>query len=68
MGWSARGGARRFIEGVVKTLKVWDLETGKVVAAFTAGASLDCCAVGPDGRLIVAGDASSQVHFLTLEE
>jgi WD40 repeat protein len=49
------------------TLKVWDLETGKVDAAFTADASLRSCAVGPDGRVIVAGDASGRVHFLSLE-
>jgi WD40 repeat protein len=49
------------------TLKVWDLETGKVVAAFTADAPLLSCAVGPDGRVIVAGDESGRVHFLSLE-
>jgi WD40 repeat protein len=49
-----------------ETLKVWDLETGEVVAAFTADAPLISCAVGPDGRAIVAGDASGRVHFLSL--
>jgi hypothetical protein len=47
---------------------VWDLQTGKIVAAFTADASLRACAVVPDGRIIVAGDESGRVHFLTLEE
>jgi len=51
-----------------QTVKVWDLDTGKVVAAFTADAQLLSCAVGPDGRVIVAGDALGRVHFLSLEE
>ena len=50
-----------------QTLKVWDLATGKVAAAFTADARLLSCAVGPDGRAILAGDESGRVHFLSLE-
>jgi WD40 repeat protein len=50
-----------------ESLRVWDLATGKVVAAFTADAPLLSCAVGPDGRVIVAGDESGRVHFLSLE-
>ena len=50
-----------------QTLRVWDLETGKVVAAFTADATLLSCAVGPDGRVFVAGDQSGRVHFLSLK-
>ena len=50
-----------------QTLRVWDIETGKVVVAFTADALLTSCTVGPDGRVIVAGDASGRVHFFSLE-
>ena len=50
-----------------QTLRVWDLETGKVLAGFTADAPLLSCAVGPDGRVIVAGDESGRIHFLSLE-
>jgi WD40 repeat protein len=50
------------------TLKVWDLESGRVIAVFTADAALHSCEVGADGRVIVAGDASGRVHFLSLEE
>jgi WD40 repeat protein len=50
-----------------KTLKMWDLETGKLVGAFTADAALLSCAVVADGRVIVAGDGSGRVHFLSLE-
>jgi WD40 repeat protein len=60
---------KRAVSGSLdQTLKVWDLETGKVVATFTADAQLWSCAVGPDGLVIVAGDASGRVHFLSLEE
>ena len=51
-----------------RTLKLWDLSHGKVVATFTADAKLLACAVGPDGRVIIAGDESGRVHFLSLEE
>jgi WD40 repeat protein len=48
------------------TLKVWDLKTGAVVATFTCDGEAACCAfAGP--RLIVAGDASGRVHFLSIE-
>ena len=45
-----------------KTLKVWDLETGAVVATYSCDGAAYCCAFA-DGRMIVAGDASGRVHF-----
>jgi WD40 repeat protein len=47
-----------------QTLKVWDLETGMVITAFScdAGALLRL-----RRRRIVAGDDSGRVHFLSLE-
>jgi len=50
-----------------QTLKVWDLERGEVVATFTGESSILCCAVGPDGVTIVAGESSGRVHLLRLE-
>ena len=50
-----------------KTLKVWDLESGKVIATFSGEGSLDACAVAPDGMTIVAAGASGRVHILRLE-
>jgi WD40 repeat protein len=47
-----------------KTLKVWNLCTGQVVVTLLTDASLNCCAVSPDGRTIVAGDEMGVVHFL----
>ncbi len=50
-----------------KTLKVWDLESGQTVAILAGDVSIHACAVGPDGRTIVAGDTLGRVHFLRLE-
>ena len=50
------------------TLKVWDIESGQVLATFTADGSIDGCAVGPDGVTIVAGDSTGAVHILRLME
>jgi WD40 repeat protein len=49
------------------TLKVWELKTGRVVASFCGDSTIERCAVTPDGRTIVAGEASGRVHFLRLE-
>ena len=49
------------------TLKVWDLGSGKIIASFTGDSAMLCCAVSPDGRTIVAGEALGRVHFLRLE-
>jgi WD40 repeat protein len=48
------------------TLKVWDLESQKVIASFATDNELRACAVAPDGRTIVAGEASGRLHFLQL--
>jgi WD40 repeat protein len=49
-----------------RTLRLWDLESGEKIAAFTGESGMTSCAVGPDGRTIIAGDESGQVHFLEL--
>jgi len=51
-----------------KTLKVWDLESGEVLATFTCDGAAFCCAFSDALKLIVAGDAGGHVHFLQLEE
>ncbi|MEH2299917.1 MAG: hypothetical protein V7K88_13050 [Nostoc sp.] len=50
-----------------KTLKVWNLATGELIATFTGEYPINCCAVVPDRMTIVAGDASGRVYFLRLE-
>jgi WD40 repeat protein len=51
-----------------KTLKVWDLETGAVLAEFTADGQNCACAISADGKTIVAGDWLGRVHFLSYLE
>jgi WD40 repeat protein len=49
------------------TLKVWDLETGVLLATFTCDGSVLSCVFIGDNKLI-AGDSGGRVHFLNLEE
>jgi len=49
-----------------KTLRMWDIESGQVFASFSEDGPLHACAISPNGRTIVAGDASGRVHFLRL--
>jgi WD40 repeat protein len=51
-----------------RTLRLWDLEGGREIAIFTADSSMNSCTSAPDGRTIVAGDASGQVHLLRVVE
>ena len=50
-----------------RTLKVWDLATGRCVATFWGDSPFLTCAVAPDGVTIVAGDQAGVVHFFRLE-
>jgi hypothetical protein len=49
------------------TLKVWDLDSGLLIATFHCNGSARCCACA-DERRIVAGDWGGRVYFLVLEE
>jgi hypothetical protein len=50
-----------------KTLKVWELETGEVLATFTCDSAARCCTFYDALKLIVVGDAG-HLHSLCLEE
>ena len=50
------------------TLKVWDIESGRELTSFVGESAQACCAVSPDGALIVAGDWLGRVHLLRLEQ
>ena len=60
-------GKQAISASIDNTLKVWDLETGEVIASFTGEYPLSCCAVAPDGVTIVADGQSGQLQFLRLE-
>jgi len=47
-------------------LKVWDPETGADVATVSCYGAAHCCALATE-RMVVVGDASGRVHFLSLE-
>jgi WD40 repeat protein len=49
-----------------RTLKVWDLETGKPLATFSCDYPASCCTFA-GARMVVAGDSSGRLHFLSLE-
>jgi len=48
------------------TLRLWDLERGNQIAAFTGDSTLMCCSVGDEGS-ILAGTKNGQLHILRLE-
>lgn len=50
-----------------RTLKIWDMEIGEVIAGIGGDSEIDCCAIAPDGQTIVTGDGTGRVHFLRLE-
>jgi WD40 repeat protein len=50
-----------------KTLKVWDLDNGLLLATFHCDAPARCCACA-DERRIVGGDDGGRVYILRLEE
>ncbi|HMA33538.1 MAG TPA: WD40 repeat domain-containing protein, partial [Chloroflexia bacterium] len=50
-----------------RTLRIYDLASGALVATFAGDAPFWSCAVAPDGLIIVAGDERGRVHFLRLE-
>ncbi len=49
-----------------RTLRVWNTMTGETVAMAPIDVFLLCCAMTPNGKLIVAGDALGIVHFWKL--
>jgi WD40 repeat protein len=50
-----------------KTLRVWSLETGAQVGAFTSDAPAGCCAF-IDNTCLVAGDELGRLYWLALVE
>jgi hypothetical protein len=48
-------------------LKVWNVDTDRLIATFHCDAPARCCAFADEWR-IVAGDQGGRVYFLALEE
>ena len=68
VGISAFDKGRRFVSASEdKTLKMWDVETGTVIATFRGEVGMKSCVVTSDGRTIAAVDSSGGLCFLRLE-
>ena len=48
------------------TLRLWDLDSGAMIAVYSTDAPVSCLALTPDGRSAVAGDAAGNVHLLDI--
>jgi WD40 repeat protein len=48
-------------------LRVWDVETGIGITAFTGESPMSRCTIVPDGQTIVAREKSGRGHLLRLE-
>jgi WD40 repeat protein len=59
-------GRRAFSCGRDRTVRVWFVDTGEQIAAFTADAPLRGLAVAPADDVIAAGDVAGRVHLLRL--
>ena len=49
-----------------RTLRLWELESGRQLTAFECRDRVRSCAVSPDGQTVIAGDASGMVYVLGL--
>jgi hypothetical protein len=61
------GGRRAISASDDHTLKIRDLGASVSLHTFSGENGFHACAVAPDGRTVVAGDARGQVHILRLE-
>lgn len=61
--------SRRVVSGADdRTLRVWDVESGKVECLFPLDAPVTAVALIPDCHVIVAGDVAGRVHFFDFVE
>jgi WD40 repeat protein len=49
-----------------RTVNVWDADTGRELATFTAYVDLACCAVSSDKTTIAVGDENGVIHYLQI--
>ncbi|AMW28288.1 hypothetical protein H6G58_09345 [Arthrospira platensis FACHB-971] len=62
----APDGKRAISASEDKTVKLWDLATGEMLATFTGDGAIASCAVAADGVTVVGGDWLGRVYFLRL--
>src|SRR5262249_50403134 len=61
-------GKRAMSASADRTVAVWDIETGALIASFDTDFVVRTCAVAADGLTFVAADQQGCVHFLRLEK
>jgi hypothetical protein len=49
-----------------RTLRLWNVDAGQEMARFTGDTDFTSCAIAPNHRTLLAGDAFGQVHFFAL--
>lgn len=49
------------------SLRLWDLTSGELLAAFSGDDEFESCAVSPDDSLLVIGTSSGRIHRLAIE-
>jgi WD40 repeat protein len=48
------------------TVRAWRLESGEQLTVIKRDCSFSACEVTPDGRTVVAGDTTGNMHVLSL--
>ena len=48
------------------TLRLWNVASGRELARWMTDTPLLCCAIGPDGETVIAGDNMGGLHFLSI--
>jgi WD40 repeat protein len=63
----ALSGVRVMCVSMDHTVRLWDVATGTVLATFTGESPLRSSAMSRDGTVIIVGEQSGRVHFLSVE-
>jgi WD40 repeat protein len=60
-------GAGALSSSADRTVRIWDVVGGQEIARFTGEHLISCCAILPDNRTFLAGDAAGRLLYLRLE-